>query len=55
VLTASSVTGTLAVGQAISGTGVTYGMTIASFGTGTGADGTYNLTQPATTITAGSI
>ena len=47
--------GVLAVGQAISGYGVTYGMTILSQSTGApGAVGQYTLTQPATQFT-GSI
>jgi len=45
VLTASSVTGTLAVGQQINGAGVTPGSFISSFGTGSGGAGTYNLNQ----------
>jgi hypothetical protein len=61
-LTVTSVdSGTLAIGQAISGTGVTYGMTIASQATITETDstpgkrGTYVLTQPATSITSATI
>ena len=47
--------GVLAVGQVISGDGVTYGMTIASQTSGaTGGVGQYTLTQPATQVT-GSI
>lgn len=43
-LTVSAVTsGTLAVGQTISGTGVTAGTTITAFGTGTGGTGTYTV------------
>ena len=57
VLTVSAVTsGTLYVGQTISGTGVTVGTTIISRGTGTGGAGTYNVsasqTVVSTTITA---
>jgi len=56
-LTVSAVaSGTLSVGQAISGSGVTVGTQITGLGTGTGLVGTYyvNLTQTAasTTITA---
>jgi hypothetical protein len=40
-LTASAVTGTIAVGQLITGTGVTAGTTIVALGTGTGGAGTY--------------
>jgi hypothetical protein len=54
-LTASSVTGTIAVGQLITGTGVTAGTTITAFGTGTGGAGTYTVsasqTVSSTTIT----
>jgi hypothetical protein len=47
--------GSLAVGQTIAGTGVTYGMTIASQSAGAlGGVGQYTLTQPATQVT-GSI
>lgn len=38
--------GSLSVGDPISGTGVTAGTTIASFGSGTGGVGTYNLAIP---------
>lgn len=56
-LTVSAVTtGTLAVGQTISGTGITAGTTITALGTGTGGTGTYavSLSQTAasTTVTA---
>lgn len=51
--------GVLAVGNGISGTGVTVGTVITSFGSGTGGTGTYivNLTQTAssTTLTANAI
>jgi len=40
-LTASAVTGTIVVGQLITGTGVTAGTTIVALGTGTGGAGTY--------------
>lgn len=44
---ASGLTGTLAVGDVVGGSGVTAGTTITAFGTGTGGLGTYivNLTQ----------
>lgn len=56
-LTVTAVTsGTLAVGQTISGTGVTAGTTITALGTGTGGTGTYTVsvsqTVASTTITA---
>lgn len=38
--------GSLSVGDVISGTGVTAGTSIASFGTGVGGPGTYNLSIP---------
>jgi hypothetical protein len=54
-LTASSVTGTIAVGQVITGTGVTAGTVITALGTGTGGAGTYTVsasqTVSSTTIT----
>jgi hypothetical protein len=57
-LTVSAVaSGTLAVGQTISGTGITAGTTITALGTGTGGTGTYTVsasqTVSSTTITAG--
>lgn len=56
-LTVSAVSaGTLAVGQTISGSGVTNGTTITALGTGTGGVGTYTVsasqTVSSTTITA---
>lgn len=49
VLTISAVTsGTLSVGDAINGTGVTSGTYITSFGTGAGGTGTYNLSNSLT-------
>ena len=45
----SGVTGTFAVGNVVSGTGLTAGTYIASLGTGTGGAGTYNLSTSATT------
>ena len=58
-LTVSAVTsGSLAVGQAIKGTGVTAGTTITALGTGTGGTGTYTVsasqTVSSTTIMADS-
>lgn len=56
VLTVTAVTsGTLAVNQLITGTGVTAGTYIISFGTGTGTTGTYNLSQSGTVSTAESM
>ena len=53
VLTVSANTGALAVGHTIMGTGVTDGTRVASFGTGTGGPGTYNLNKaPSITIIA---
>lgn len=59
VLTVTAVTsGKLAVGQTISGSGVTAGTTITALGTGTGGAGTYTVsasqTASSTTITATS-
>ena len=48
IMTATGTTGTWAVGQTISGPGMTNFCTISSFGTGTGGDGTYNLSAPQT-------
>lgn len=59
VMTVSAVTsGTLAVGQTISGAGISGAPTITSLGTGTGGTGTYNLSSSQTvavgeTITSG--
>ena len=58
VLTVTSVTsGTITVGQPISGTGITAGTYITAFGTGTGGAGTYTVntsqTAASTTITSG--
>lgn len=47
VLTASSVTGVISVGDKVTGAGVTAGTFITSLGTGTGGAGTYNLTTTA--------
>lgn len=57
VLTVSAVTsGVLAVGQVISGTGITAGTEITALGTGTGGTGTYTVsvsqTATSTTVTA---
>ena len=56
-MTVSAVgSGTIAVGQLISGTGVTSGTTITALGTGTGSTGTYTVsasqTVASTTITS---
>lgn len=48
VMTATGTTGTWAVGQTVSGPGMTNFCTITSLGTGTGADGTYNLSASQT-------
>ena len=44
-LTASAVTGTIAVGQKVSGTSVTSGTTITAFGSGSGGAGTYTVSH----------
>ncbi len=43
VMTATGTTGRWAVGQTVSGPGMTNYCSVTSFGTGTGGDGTYNL------------
>jgi hypothetical protein len=48
---ASVISGTLAVGQTISGTGIITGTTITTLGTGTGGTGTYFVSVPQTTPT----
>jgi hypothetical protein len=53
VMTATGTTGSWAVGQTVCGPGMTNYCTITSFGSGTGGDGTYNLSA-AQTVT-GSI
>lgn len=53
VLTASSVTGALAVGQFVSGSGVANGTYITSLGSGTGGSGTYNLSVSQTVGSVG--
>lgn len=56
---ASALTGTFYVGQILSGTGVTAGTYITSFGTGTGGLGTYNVSVSqsvaSTTITGSAV
>ncbi len=57
ILTVTAIsTGTVAIGQLLSGTGVTLNTQIVSFGTGSGGTGTYNVqttqTNSSTTITA---
>jgi hypothetical protein len=53
VATVSS--GTLAVGQVISGTGITVGTTITALGTGTGGAGTYITSGGAQTVSATTV
>lgn len=55
VMTVISANGTLQVGQMISGSGITAGTTITSFGTGTGGAGTYNLSTSPGTIAAETV
>lgn len=56
VMTVTSVTtGTLKVGQIVTGAGIPAFTYIASFGTGTGGAGTYNLTTSPGTIAAESV
>lgn len=50
-----TVTGIFAVGQTISGTGVTAGTTITALGTGTGGAGTYTVSVSQTVATATTI
>jgi len=59
-LTASAVTGTIAIGQTLSGTNIAAGTTITAFGTGSGGAGTYTISPASTgtvsgTVTAGSV
>jgi len=54
-LTASSVTGTIQVGQVIAGTGIAAGTTITAFGTGTGGAGTYTISPASTGTVSGTI
>ena len=51
---AGTVVGKFAVGQVVSGAGVTVGTTILSLGTGTGGAGTYNLSV-ASTVSSGEL
>jgi hypothetical protein len=60
VMTVVSANGPILVGQSVTGTGIPTGTTIASFGTGTGGAGTYNLsasctTEPTETVTIGGV
>ena len=56
VLTITAVvSGSLAVGYTVSGSGVTLGTTISSLGTGTGGIGTYNLSASSTVSTTVTI
>jgi len=52
---AGTVTGTFSVGMTLTGTGVTAGTVITSFGTGTGGAGTYNLNINNGTVTSTTI
>lgn len=54
-LTASSVTGTIQVGQVIAGTGLAAGTTITALGTGTGGAGTYTISPASTGTVSGTI
>jgi len=54
-LTASSVTGTIQVGQVIAGTNITAGTTITALGTGTGGAGTYTISPASTGTVSGTI
>ena len=55
VMTVSAmISGTYAVGQVLTGTGVTGGTTITSLGTGTGGTGTYNI-SPSQNVTSTAI
>jgi len=54
-LTASSVTGTIAVNQVISGTNIVAGTTITALGTGTGGAGTYTISPASTGTVSGTI
>ena len=54
-LTASSVTGTIQVGQVIAGTGLTAGTVITALGTGTGGAGTYTISPISTGTVSGTI
>jgi len=54
-LTASSVTGTIQVGQVIAGTNIVAGTTITALGTGTGGAGTYTISPASTGTVSGTI
>lgn len=54
-LTASVVTGTIAVGQVIAGTNIVAGTTITALGTGTGGAGTYTISPASTGTVSGTI
>lgn len=54
-LTASSVTGTIQVGQVIAGTNITAGTVITALGTGTGGAGTYTISPASTGTVSGTI
>lgn len=54
-LTASSVTGTIQVGQVIAGTNIAAGTTITALGTGTGGAGTYTISPASTGTVSGTI
>jgi hypothetical protein len=54
-LTASSVTGTIQVGQVIAGTGIAAGTTITAFVGGTGGAGTYTISPASTGTVSGTI
>lgn len=55
ILTASTVTGTIQVGQVIAGTGIAAGTTITALGTGTGGAGTYTISPASTGTVSGAI
>lgn len=52
ILTASAVTGAIKPGLALAGTGITAGTTVLANGTGTGAAGTYTVSQTCTSSAA---
>lgn len=54
-LTVASITGTINIGDVISGTGVAVGTTITAFGTGTGGNGTYTTSASGTASTAACV
>jgi len=55
VLTVTATAGILQVGQQVSGVGIPLGTTIISFGTGTGGNGTYNLSTIPGTVASESM